>query len=54
MEAFKQMLTQTDDEYLIGLSNKGTVKRAYKDLDQESPAVTWGETEAEVTLKEAV
>ena len=28
MEAFKQMLTQTDDEYLIGLSNKGTVKRA--------------------------
>ena len=54
MEAFKQMLTQTDDEYLIGLSNKGTVKRAYKDLDQEPPAVTWGETEAEVTLKEAV
>ncbi|GFI09487.1 hypothetical protein IMSAGC007_01950 [Lachnospiraceae bacterium] len=54
MEAFKQMLTQTDDEYLIGLSNKGTVKRAYKDLDQEPPTVTWGETEAEVTLKEAV
>ena len=48
MEAFKQMLTQTDDEYLIGLSNKGTVKRAYKDLDRESPAVTWGDRKSVV------
>ena len=37
MEALKQMLTQADDEYLTGLCNKGTVKRAYKDLDQEPP-----------------
>ena len=54
MEALKQMLTQADDEYLTGLCNKGTVKRAYKDLDQETPAAVWSETGAEVTLKEAV
>ena len=54
MEALKQMLTQADDEYLTGLCNKGTVKRAYKDLDQEAPAAVWSETGAEVTLKEAV
>lgn len=54
MEALKNMLLQVDDEYLTGLSNKGTVKRAYKDLDQEDPVVAWLETEAEVTLKEVV
>lgn len=54
MEALKNMLLQVDDEYLTGLSNKGTVKRAYKDLDQEDPAVAWLEAEAEVTLKEVV
>lgn len=54
METLKQILIQTDDEYLTGLCNKGTVKRAYKDLEQESPTVVWSETGAEVTLKEAV
>ena len=37
-EAWKSLLKQTDDEYLIGLCNKGTVKRAYKDLEQETPS----------------
>ena len=35
MEELKRLLLQADDEYLAGLSNKGTVKRAYKDLEQE-------------------
>lgn len=54
MEALKNMLAQVDDEYLTGLCNKGTVKRAYKDLEQEAPGVIWKEAEAEVTLREAV
>ena len=47
MEELKRLLLQTDEEYLIGLSNKGTVKRAYKDLEQEAPSVTWDGEEAE-------
>ena len=47
MEELKRLLLQTDEEYLIGLSNKGTVKRAYKDLEQETPSVTWDGEEAE-------
>lgn len=46
------MIKDVDDDYLIGLSNKGTVKRAYKDLDQEMPVVTWEEEGAKVALKE--
>ncbi len=48
----KEMLKQADDDYLTGLCNKGTVKRAYKDLGQETPVSKWKEEEAEVTLKE--
>ena len=29
MEELKRLLLQADDEYLAGLSNKGTVNRAY-------------------------
>ena len=54
MEELKRLLLQTDEEYLIGLSNKGTVKRAYKDLEQETPSVTWDGEEAEAAWKEAV
>lgn len=54
MEELKRLLLQTDEEYLIGLSNKGTVKRAYKDLEQEAPSVTWDGEEAEASWKEAV
>lgn len=53
-EAWKSLLKQTDDEYLTGLCNKGTVKRAYKDLEQETPSLCWKEDEVEVTLKETV
>ena len=40
MEEVKAFVGQVDDEYLIGLSNKGIVKRAYKDLEQEEPVET--------------
>ena len=37
MEEWKTWLAGVDDDYLIGLSNKGIVKRAYKDKE-ENPA----------------
>ena len=52
MEELKSLIQQVDDDYLIGLSNKGTVKRAYKDLEQEQPKASWQGGEAEVSLKE--
>ncbi len=51
-ETLKALIGQVDDDYLTGLSNKGTVKRAYKDLVQETPAVSWTEGTARVKLKE--
>ncbi|MBR6771209.1 MAG: SWIM zinc finger family protein [Lachnospiraceae bacterium] len=54
MEELKKLLLQTDDEYLTGLCNKGTVKRAYKDLGEENPSVQWQEEGAEVRLKEVI
>ena len=39
---WKTQLAETGDEYLIGLTNKGTVKRAYK--DKESACVKIMET----------
>lgn len=52
MDTFREMLGHADDDYLTGLCNRGTVKRAYKDLEQESPAADWRGEEAEVSLKE--
>lgn len=52
METQKELLLKVDDDYLTGLCNKGTVKRAYKDLAQETPVVEWQGEEAQVTLKE--
>ncbi len=52
MEALKTQLGQVDDDYLTGLCNKGIVKRAYKDLEKETPVLTWQEEEASVALKE--
>lgn len=34
MKEIEQLLLQVDDDYLIGLTNKGTVKRAWKDLEK--------------------
>lgn len=44
MDEMYQMLSQVDDDYLIGLSNKGIVKRAYKDLENAAVSI---ENEAE-------
>lgn len=52
MDTLKEMLKHADDDYLTGLCNKGTLKRAYKDLGQEAPAAAWKGEEAEVRLKE--
>ncbi len=52
MDALKSMIEKVDDDYLTGLSNKGTLKRAYKDLEQEMPSLTWQEGQAQVKLRE--
>lgn len=36
MSEIKELIINTDDDYLIGLSNKGIVKRAYKDLESQN------------------
>lgn len=51
-DTLRGMLKRVDDDYLTGLCNKGTVKRAYKDLGLEEPSVKWNKEEAEVKLKE--
>lgn len=53
MEELKTLLRQVDDDYLMGISNKGIVKRAYKDLLKEHPEVLWQGEEAKVSLAEA-
>ena len=53
MEELKRLLMQADDEYLTGLSNKGMVKRAYKDLEQDAPEISWDGEEALVKWKDA-
>lgn len=46
---WKKQLSEINDEYLIGLTNKGIVKRAYK--DKESAAVKILKTTDEVSLQ---
>ena len=52
MSELRKLLACTDDDYLIGISNKGIVKRAYKDLEGATPVVTWEEESASVSLGE--
>ncbi len=52
MKEVRAFVGQVDDEYLIGLSNKGIVKRAYKDLEQEEPVETSKGEEIQVALRE--
>ena len=52
MFGLRELVADIDDDYLVGLSNKGIVKRAYKDLEGASPMVTWEEESASVTLGE--
>ena len=50
MEQLRAALRQADDDYLVGLSNKGIWKRAYKDLEGETPSLAWQGEDAQVTL----
>ena len=50
MEGLQTVLQQADDDYLTGLANKGILKRAKKDLAEETPVLKWQGEEAHVTL----
>ena len=52
MDSLTDLIEKVDDDYLIGLSNKGTLKRAYKDLEQENPVLARQGEEAQIKLKE--
>lgn len=47
-------LRQADEDYLIGLSNKGTVKRAKKNLEGLTPAAQEMDRAVQVRLGEEV
>lgn len=46
---WKEILADVDDDYLIGLSNKGIVKRAYKDKEESSVKI--GEIGEEASIE---
>lgn len=50
--SIKQRLSQIDDEYLIGISNKGIVKRAYKDFEQTNMELTDKDDIIEVSVED--
>ena len=54
MNEIYQMLSQVDDDYLIGLSNKGIVKRAYKDLENAAVSIENGAEAVSGTTKELI
>lgn len=51
MNEMQDILSQIDDDYLIGLSNKGIVKRAYKDLENAAVSI---ENETAAAAKELI
>ncbi len=56
MERIKQMkdwntyLAEADDDYLVGIANKGLLKRAYKDKEETNYQVLFVEDEAKVNV----
>lgn len=52
MSDWKDRLAEVDDDYLVGLSNKGIVKRAYKDKGEVAAAVQSMGEEASVKVGE--
>lgn len=50
MNEWKNRLAEIDDDYLIGLANKGIVKRAYKDKEEIPTEVLKLEEEAEIKI----
>lgn len=53
MEELKKALAGADDEYLAGISNKGILKRAYKDLETAAVNMGFVDRSAEVTVDNA-
>ena len=49
---WKERLTDVDDDYLIGISNKGIVKRAYKDKEDTAAEIGNIDGEADVRVGE--
>lgn len=49
-EGLRAALAAADDAYLVGLSNKGTVNRARKDLEKDPPAASVGDDAVTVTV----
>ncbi len=50
MQELINTLKSVDDDYLIGLTNKGIVKRSYKDVEDSSISVEYGENSAVVSV----
>lgn len=51
MSDWKSVFQEIDDDYLIGISNKGTVKRAYKDKEEVSCEILPGDAGEELAVK---
>lgn len=52
MNDWKSRLADVDDDYLVGISNKGIVKRAYKDKEENAAEIASMEEEAAVKVGE--
>lgn len=50
MSELNNIINTADDDYLIGLTNKGTLKRAYKDLSEVEISAEYRDTEIEVNV----
>ena len=50
MSSLQQALSEADENYFIGISNKGIYKRACKDLENIDVSVQYQDDSAEVTL----
>lgn len=50
MSELNNIISTTDDDYLIGLTNKGTLKRAYKDLEEAEISAEYGDSKIEVSV----
>lgn len=50
MQNLINAINNSDDDYLIGLSNKGILKRSYKDINETEISVTYTDNSAEVSV----
>lgn len=50
MQELTKALNSADDDYLVGLSNKGILKRAYKDLEEAEISASYDGDTAEVSI----